>query len=319
MPGRKAKGVVRLQFKDPTTNLTKYLQTDLDRHPNKEAARQFLLEKKRKIIEAGKNKTPENIEDVDKDKDDKDPQMVQADNEGGECNLMNIPVESSQMLQDIYDNLTFSPFKLNLDIEDTGHSLTVVGSSKSGKTTLLKSLLDQYITNKKCICVMAAHNMHNKIYKNYHKDIIKTDQYSNILVKAGARINKRLGNKFPFVYVLDDIITMKNDKKLEDCYLTLRNSLVSIIVLIQNIQLLKSTSRSNSNIIIFKKFNNPKAIEDYVMKEYLANYPPFRDLAMKDKVNLYMKIMNDGNYNFFVLDVLENTLILCKGTDLKAK
>jgi len=245
--------------------------------------------------------------------------VVKQDSMDGKdnLNLMDMAVESSPEIDRIYSELKFSPFNLNMDITDTGFSVTIVGSSKSGKTYLLKRLLEKYVTNKKSICILCAQNVHNNIYRGYPKDVIMTDAYSSTLVKAGARINKKMNNKFPICYVLDDIITVKNDSKLEDAYLTLRNSLVSIIVLIQNIQLLKSTSRSNSNIIIFKKFNNPKAIEEYVMKEYLGNYPPFRDLKMADKVTLYIKIMNDGNYNFFVLDVLDNSLILCNVRQLK--
>jgi len=322
MPAKKT-GVVRTRYIDPVTNTPKFLQTSIAKHANRDAAKKFLDEKKRKILEKANKEVFTDVTNVDEDIDtsgtEPDSMVVGlADNEQGECNLMSISVESSPIINQIYDNLQFSPFKLDMDITKTGYSVTIFGSSKSGKTYLLEHLLKRYVTNKKSICILAAQNIHNNIYKDYPKDIIKTDAYSPLMVKAGARINKKLNNKFPICYVLDDIITMKNDKKLEDAYLTLRNSLISIIVLIQNIQLLKSTSRSNSNILIFKKFNNPLAIENYVMKEYLANYPPFRDLdKMSMKVSLYMKIMNDGNYNFFVLDVLENTLILCKGTDLK--
>ena len=318
MPAKKADAVVRTRYICPITNTPKFLQTKVNMHASRKDAKEFLDRKKKKILENKFDPDSADVENIEPE-EPKEPEMIKLDDADGmqSDNLMNIPVESSAEIDRIYESLQFSPFKLNMDITADGHSISIFGSSKSGKTTLLKNLLKKYVTNKKSICVLSAQNAHSKAYKDYPKEIILTDNYSPILVKAAARINKKSNNKYPICFVLDDIIDAKNDRKLEDIYLTLRNSLISIIVLIQNVQLLRSTSRSNSNIVIFKKFNNPKTIEDYVMKEFLGNYPPFRDLRMNDKVNLYFKIMNDGNYNFFVLDVLENTLILCKGTDLK--
>ena len=308
--------VVRTRYICPISGKPKFLQTNLSNHSCKKAAKEFLAEKKKMILS-------QNVKEVKEVKETGEVKEVEVTKEEikdmsniNEVNLMDIPIESSPHIDKIYNELKYSPFKLNMNINEDGHSCTIFGSSKSGKSYLLERLLKKYVT-KKAICILSAQNAHSKIYKNYPKDIIITDSYSPIFIKAGSRINKKSNNKYPMCFVLDDIIDKKSDRGLEDIYLTLRNSMCSIIVLLQNIQLLKSTSRSNSNILIFKKFNNPFAISEYVMKQYLGNYPPFKDLNMSDKVTLYMKIMNDGHYNFFILDVLENTLILCRGTDLK--
>lgn len=327
MPAKKDQ-VVRTRYVCPTTGRPKFLQTFVKLHASREAAKAFLDKRKKEILAKGKDSSK--VEDVEEVKPEVKPdveevkpevitkQVIEVDNIDGErdSDLMNMVIESTPIIDKIFNELVYSPFKLNMNITKTGYSVTILGSTKSGKSYLLERLLKKYVTNQKSICIMSAPNAHNEIYKNYPKDILFTDYYDPKLVKAGALINKKMKNKFPICYVLDDVITAKNDKKLEDAYLTLRNSLVSIIVLIQNIQLLKSTSRSNSNILIFKKFNSPHAVSEYVMKQFLGSLGPFADLRMEDKVTLYMKIMNDGNYNFFVLDTLENTLILCKGTDI---
>jgi len=318
--------VKRLSYRHPLTNEKKFLQTNIAIHGSAEKARKFLEDKRDVIIENLKNGVAEQIstkEELErpslttsdfKDKDD-NKELASSDRQDMTENLMDMPVEATPEIDRIYGELHFSPFHLDMDITKTGYSCTIFGSSKSGKSYLLKHLLDKYISGKG-VSILSAQNIHNDVYSNYPSDLIKTDTYSPILIKASARINKRLNNRYPFTFILDDIIDSKNDSRLESMYLTLRNSKVSIITLLQNVQLLKSTSRSNSNIIIFKKFNNSYTIENYIMKQYIGNYPPFKDLKMSDKVNLYLRIMNDGNYNFFVLDVLNNTLILCKGTDL---
>lgn len=312
--------VVRTRYVCPITGKPKFLQTNLNLHADRKAAKEFLAKKKAEILKKEKEQKTDNTLDTQANEnvEENTKFVIEVDKENGErdSDLMSMVIESTPKIDKIFNELVYSPFKLNVDITKTGYSITILGSTKSGKSYLLERLLKKYVTNQKSICIMSAPNAHNEIYKNYPKDILFTDYYDPKLVKAGALINKKMKNKFPICYVLDDVITAKNDKKLEDAYLTLRNSLVSIIVLIQNIQLLKSTSRSNSNILIFKKFNSPHAVSEYVMKQFLGSLGPFADLPIDQKVTLYMKIMNDGNYNFFVLDTLENTLILCKGTDI---
>lgn len=311
--------VVRLRYKDPETGKNKFLQTKIEIHGTREKAKKFLEDKRDVLLDKEKVVKIDTKEVVESDVEIPEvPQTeppVEENKQITSLNLMDIPVDSSPELDRIYSQLQYSPFSLDMDITKTGYSCTIFGSSKSGKSYLLKYLLDKYISGKG-VAILSAQNIHNDIYSNYPRDIIRTDTYSPITIKAAARINKKLNNKYPFTFILDDIIDSKSDNRLESLYLTLRNSKVSVITLLQNVQLLKSTSRSNSNIIIFKKFNNAHTIENYVMKQYIGNYPPFKDLSMKDKINLYFKITNDGHFSFFVLDVLNNSLILCRGTDL---
>ena len=308
--------VTRLKYTDPKTGHIKWLQTNIEIHGSKDKARKF-LEHKRDVLLGKETKTTEPTETTETTETTEPTETTELTRFkiSDSSNLMDIPAESTPEIDRIYSELQFSPFKIDMDVTKTGYSVTIFGSSKAGKSYLLKYLLEKYISGKG-IAVLSAQNIHSDIYSDYPKDIIKTDTYSPILIKAAARINKKLNNRYPFTFILDDIIDNKNDSKLESIYLTLRNSKVSVITLLQNVQLMKSTSRSNSNIIIFKKFNNPHTIQEYIMKQYIGGYPPFHDLKMVDKVNLYMKIMNDGNYNLFVLDVLNNSLILCKGTEL---
>jgi hypothetical protein len=322
--------VVRLRYRDPNTGHDKYLQTNIEIHGTREKAKKYLEDKRDVIVDKLKQtkvKEPEAKDPEAKDPEAKDPETkepdysevskVELDNgcSPTDFNLMNMKFESSPLLDQIFNNLQFSPFTLDMDINKTGIGICIYGSGKSGKTYLLKHILDKYVSGKGC-AVLMAENIHSDAYSQYPADIIKTDGYSPILIKAAARINKRLNNKYAFTFILDDIIDKKNDAKLESLYLTLRNSKLSCITLQQCVQNMKSTSRSNSNIHIFKKFNSPITVENYILKHYIGNYPPFKDLSTKDAVSLYFRITNT-DYNFFVLDSLNNTLILCRGVDLK--
>lgn len=306
--------VVRLSYWSTKEAKNKYLQANVDKFNSREEAKEYLIKKRAKALKnEANNKDSTNSEDDKNDddsaKDSKDKDSNVDDNVKCDyTNLMEIPSESSSEIDKIIADLKYSKFKLEIDPK-TGTSISLFGSSKSFKTTLLKRIIEEYYS-KDCVVLLCAQNIHAPIYDDVPKNIIKIDHYAPNIIKSMGMINKKLHNKYRFVVILDDIINEKHEANLEQLYLTLRNSRISVIASLQNIQLLKSTSRGNSNIVVFRKFNQEKAVLDYAMKEYLQNFPPFKDLKMKDKLCLYQKITNKHDY--FVLDVLNNTLMLCK-------
>lgn len=304
------KDYVRVTYTSKKDGKQKFLQTLIKKHGTKEKAKEYLMKLK---LEKLKAESGDVIETSIETPIENDSVIDTTGNENETNNLMDEKLEISGELDRIIANLKFSPFKLEVDPHETGSSITIFGSSKSYKTTLLKRILKDYY-EEDTITLLCAQNVHSKIYKDISKDVIKMDTYSGNLVKAMYKINKKTENKYPFVVAIDDIIDEKNDKDLEKMFLTLRNAKISVIILLQHIALLKSSARSNSNIVIFRKFNQSKTVEDYVMKHYLGNFYPFKDLRMSDKVNLYMKITN--NHDFFVLDVLNNTLTVHHEPDL---
>jgi hypothetical protein len=306
--------VVRLNYWSKLEKKQKSLQTNLNKHESREKAKEYLKEKRDKALEKEKlimentNKTEnEQPEENQEQETQPEPEPMINNTQEETNNFMEECVQSTPQIDSIIANLKYSPFKLEVDPHDTGSSITIFGSSKSYKTTILKRILRKYYS-KDTLTILCAQNVHANIYKDLPKEIIKADDYYPSSVMAMYKINKKLDNKYPFVVVLDDIIDKKSDKDLEKLFLTLRNAKISVVVLLQNVQLLKATARGNSNIVIFRKFNQAKAIEEYVMKEYLANFYPFKDLKMSDKICLYMKITN--RHDFFVLDVINNTLTL---------
>ena len=295
--------VVRVSYFSKKENKKKWLQTKVERHGSVEKAKQYLEDKKESLLKLGEEN------DKEEPLDNEEPVLKK---DGDPQNLLDRPIEASPQIDQIINSLSYTDFNLDLDPE-TGGSITIFGSSKSYKTYLLKRIIKQYFSED-CVVLLCAQNIHAPIYNDLPSTVITMDHYSPLLVKVMTMINKKCKNKYRFLVILDDIIDEKSEHKLEQLYLTLRNSRMSVIVCLQNVQLLKKTSRGNSNIVIFRKFNQEAAIEGYAMKEYLKNFPPFKDLRMDDKITLYRQITN--KHDFFVLDVLNNTLILCKELDI---
>lgn len=190
-------------------------------------------------------------------------------------------------------------FHLELpDLREDGGSTVIFGNSKGGKTTILKNLLEMYFNDKNVITILFAQNAHSKTYKNLPKNVIKTNYFDNNLIKGMHRIQKKTENKYAFVIAMDDMIMEKNDPMLLQMLLTLRNSKISTIILLQDLKLLSRAGRHNINNVLFTKQNTDDGIED-VLKLFIGSYPPFGGLKMEQKIRTFREATTDFSFMYF--------------------
>lgn len=199
----------------------------------------------------------------------------------------------------------FTPFKLDVDPLVNGNSICIIGASQSGKSTLMKYIIDTYYTSKKLLCFVFAENIHIPLYEKIRKTCIHSDKYRPRLIKAMHKIQKASKNIYPALFVLDDIVTEKRDKTISKLFLTLRNCKISSMALYQNPMLCDKTNRTNINIYLFKSFGSNESIEQIL--EYIKGYKPFYGLPLIEQINLYKLITNDRR-NFIMLNTLNDTL-----------
>ena len=198
-------------------------------------------------------------------------------------------------------------FKLELS-DETGNTIALFGSSRSGKTTQLKEIIKKHYSGGDFITLLIAENIHAKIYQDIDKKIIKMDRFDEDLIKGLHKVNKKLKNKYKFCIIFDDIILLKNSSLIMSLICTMRNANFSSILLFQSVQMLAKTNRQNINACIFKRQNNAEAIE-LLMKNYLGGYEPFYGLSMEDKIKIYRKATED--YNFIYLNNLSDEIFFC--------
>jgi hypothetical protein len=200
----------------------------------------------------------------------------------------------------------YTAFKLNIDdLKETGTSTVIFGASKSGKTTLLKDILDKYYSGKNVITLLIADNVHSNIYKKIDSSIIKTDRFDTDLIADLHKIQKKTDNKYHFVIVMDDMILQKNDPKILQMMLTMRNAKISTVILLQSPTLLSKNGRFNGNNFIFKRTNNHENAEQ-VMKFFLGGFGIFYGLKTNEKIKLFRDITDD--YGFVYLDALNDKI-----------
>jgi len=199
-------------------------------------------------------------------------------------------------------------FRLQLsDTATGGNSVLCVGSSRSGKSVALKYILDNYF--RKHVGVLFSQSIKANAYKEMNYPLIaKAGIYIPNIIRDMYAINKETDNHYPFLVVIDDCPTVRNDKELLRLATIYRNSAVSSVVCCQNITMLNPTARSNINFILLFKMNNTEAIES-VIRTYLRGYFP-SGWRMEDKIRFYREITED--YHFIFIDNLNGTICRTK-------
>jgi uncharacterized protein with ATP-grasp and redox domains len=184
------------------------------------------------------------------------------------------------------------PFKFSLS-DNGGISVCFLGSTRSGKTTFLKHLLDKYFN--KHFKILMSNSIHAPIYKDI-KDIVKSPIYFPEIVKEGYEINRQTKNHYDFLYILDDVVSAKFDKELLKLLAIYRNSNLSAVISIQSPVLLNSATRGNLNYVMLGRMNSDEQIEKTI-RMYLTSYIPGK---MAEKIRTYRDMTE--NHHWIVVD-----------------
>lgn len=193
-----------------------------------------------------------------------------------------------------------------------GTSIVILGSSKAGKTFVMREIYNKYyahtqtIFSAKFISVLFSINMHSAVYDQFETKKIngidsiikcnKFDKNSQRLINQCKKLNMDSKNKFNFTFVLDDIIDSKYSSVLNNLILTYRNSSISSIIALQYPYLLSKASRSSINQLIFGHFNTDESIRS-VIESFLGSiFTKMGVITMPAQIALYKKLTE--NYHF---------------------
>ena len=190
--------------------------------------------------------------------------------------------------------LEVTTFKLELD-EVSGLSIMMIGSTRSGKSTALNYIMDNYYMPKenKFINILFSNSLQSTVYDQYRdkKNVASSILYQPKVIKECYKINKETKNHYKFNIILDDIVDKKYDKELMKILTIYRNSRISCIITAQNVTIMNSIGRGNINHIFLFKLNSDEAIEKAV-KAYLNSYFP-SSFKMVDKIKKYKELTDD--------------------------
>jgi hypothetical protein len=210
-------------------------------------------------------------------------------------------MSSSPQIDDCIFTLEMPP------VETGGCSILMIGSTRSGKSTALKWIMDHYF-KKHCGCLFSQSAKANAYKDMNYPLMVKSAAYVPELIHDMYLINKDTKNHYPFLVIIDDCPLIRADKELIKLATIYRNSGLSSIVCAQNLQMLNPTCRSNINFIMLFKLNNTEAIERTV-KTFLRGYLPV-DWNYDKKIQWYKQQTED--HHFLFIDNLAGTICRSK-------
>jgi len=185
-------------------------------------------------------------------------------------------------------------------------SFAVIGSSKSGKSTVLKHLLKKNF--KEDIKLFMTQSPQSDIYNSIKKETAFAPTYIPDMIKTCYNINKHTKNHYKFCVIVDDCTGIKNDRQMIRLLCLLRNSAISALISGQDSTMLSAVGRANCNYMLLFSLNTANRIEGTI-KDYLRTYLP-KTLTLDEKIEFFK--LATADHCFFFLDNLNGTLTRCK-------
>ena len=188
---------------------------------------------------------------------------------------------------------TKKEFSVDKDPERS-YSFCLLGSTRSGKTTAMNWILNKYF--KQEINVLMSDSLHAEIYKPLQKSMVCSPTYLPEIIKTCYKINKGTDCKYPFNFILDDLVGYRGDKQMLRLLTVYRNSRCGVILTAQATSILNAAGRSNINFVLLFKLNSDEQIE-IVCKKFLTSFfPPH--YRMIDRVIEYKKLTENHHFIF---------------------
>jgi len=200
------------------------------------------------------------------------------------------------------------PFHLEMPpVETGGCSILMCGSGRSGKTTALKHIIDNYF--KKHCGVIFSNSSKAHAYREMKYPLLPlSNAYIPELVNTAYRINKETQNHYPFLFVLDDVPLARNDKELMKTTTIYRNSGISLIHCAQSPNMISPTCRSNYTFFMLFHNNSSEQAEN-ACKFFLRGRLPNK-MTMNEKVAWLQK--NTEDHHFLLINNWTGEICRCK-------
>jgi len=190
-----------------------------------------------------------------------------------------------------------------------GCSFIVVGSTRSGKTTMLNYLFKKHFMNH--ISVLMSNSLQSDAYTFLKKNCISSDFYHPEILKDMYKINHETNNNYEFMCIIDDVPDKRNDQEIKRLMTIYRNSRISCFVCAQGLTMMDKLSRGNINFVFLGRMNSSEEIERNI-KSFLQGHFP-TNMKMSEKIKLYRQLTE--HHQWMVLDQINNFFFITKLTE----
>ena len=171
--------------------------------------------------------------------------------------------------------------------ESSAKTFCLLGSSFSGKTTLLVNELNKLDKNDYTRIFLFTESLHAAPLKKLRKDLKINiyDAFNPVIPKVLRKINIQTNNRYNFLVILDDVVSGLKKETMTKMILTMRNSNISTCILLQYAKLIGPQQRNSIHEYYITKLRVDDWI--YMLKGFLAQH--FRDVLNEPKAN-YQKL-----------------------------
>lgn len=187
-----------------------------------------------------------------------------------------------------------------------GCSFIIVGSTRSGKTTMLNYLFKKHFQNH--ISVLMSNSLQSDAYKYLKKECVSSDFYHPEILRDMYKINHATKNHYQFLTIIDDIPDKRNDPEIKRLMTIYRNSRISCFVCAQGLTMMDKLSRGNINFVFLGRMNSSEEVERNI-KSFLNGHFP-TNLKMTQKIQLYRQLTE--HHQWIVLDQINNHFFMTK-------
>jgi glutaredoxin-related protein len=187
-----------------------------------------------------------------------------------------------------------------------GVSMLFLGSTRSGKTTLLNYFFKRHFQDH--IQVLMSNSLNSDAYDYLKKRCVTSDHYFPEVLKEMYKINHATKNHYEFLALIDDIPDKREDVEIKRLLTIYRNSRISCMICAQIATMVNKMARSNINYVFLGRMNSSSEIERNI-KDYLQGHLP-TSLKMTEKIRLYKQLTE--HYTWIVLDQINGTMFLTR-------
>lgn len=197
---------------------------------------------------------------------------------------------------------------LRLPDRGSGISFLIMGSTRSGKSTIMNYIYENVF--KTYITVLHTASAHSSVYKPLAKACAIASEYHPELINETYKINRHTDNEYEFCHIIDDVVDRKNDSELKKLLCVYRNSRISAIITGQSLTIFNNITRGNINYVMLGYLNSDAAVEQCI-KAYLISYFP-KGMRMDDKIKAYRQLTL--GHHFIVIDNIHGDIFRTKLT-----
>lgn len=168
---------------------------------------------------------------------------------------------------------------------ESANTKAIIASSYSGKTTFYVRELNALISNDSNHAeeydniVIFTESMSSEPLKHLNRKAFEKkldphrlqifDRYLPMFVRDVALINNEVNNRFKYLFIFDDVLTLKGPD-VEKMVLTLRNANISSVFVIQYFKLLSPAQRNSIHDYYFMRLAFPDWY--FIVNEFIGDY-----------------------------------------------